>query len=84
MPKYDYVFTTERERTRKRRSNFIIIFLLLFLSFTIFLFLSHRQDITLSSIKLYFYDPKKLELIPIDTNIDFSGDFEKVVKMVKL
>ncbi|HOW02487.1 MAG: GerMN domain-containing protein [Caldisericia bacterium] len=82
MPKYDYVFTTERERTRKRRSNFIIIFLLLFLSFTIFLFLSHRQDITLSSIKLYFYDPKKLELIPIDTNIDFSGDFEKVVKMV--
>lgn len=82
MPKYDYVFTTEREKARKRRSNFFIIFLLLLLSFTIFFFLSHRQEISLSNIKLYFYDPKKLEIIPVDTNIDFRGDFEKIVKLV--
>lgn len=82
MPKYDYVFTTEHDRARKRRSNFVILLSLLFLSFTLFYFIRHQKDISVSNIKLYFYDPKKLELIPIDTDIDFRGDFERVVKVI--
>lgn len=82
MARYDYVFTTERDRIRRRRSNFLIIFLIVLLGFTIFYFIYKRRDISIGNTKLYFYDPKKEELIPVDRNIDFRGEFERVIKII--
>jgi len=82
MPKYDYVFTTEHDRMRRRRSNFVVLLFILLLGFTLFYFVSHRRDISVSSIKLYFYDPQKEELIPVEMDVNFRGDFERIVKVV--
>ncbi len=82
MARYDYVFTTERDRIRKRRSNFLVIFLIVLLGFTIFYFVYKRKDIFIGSTKLYFYDSQKEELIPVDRNIDFRGEFERVIKII--
>lgn len=82
MARYDYVFTTERDRIKRKRLNFIAIFLVVLLGFTIFYFVSQRRNISVNSVKLYFFDQNKVELIPIERSIDFRGEVERVVKII--
>jgi hypothetical protein len=82
MPRYDYFYTTEKSKIKRRRSYFLLILFLLALGFVTYFIITQKNRVILSSIKLYFFDPKKEELVPVQKDIDFRGNKERVVKVI--
>lgn len=80
MARAQVLILNSRGHQRKKRSFFLLIFLLLAFIVLGFMILRQKSQVSVNSLRLYFYDTAKRELIPIQRDFEISGTQEKPSK----
>jgi germination protein M len=82
MARAQVLILNSRGHQRKKRTFFFWIFLVLILGALGFFFLNQQSQVSVNSLRLYFYDTAKHELIPIQRDFEISGTQEKAIKTI--
>lgn len=82
MARAQVLILNSRGHQRKKRSFYLLIFLLLAFIVLGFMILRQKSQVSVNSLRLYFYDTAKRELIPIQRDFEISGTQEKAIKTI--
>ena len=80
MAKPHVLILNSRDHQRKKYSVFWLVIILMVIAFLSFVFFRRQQQISIQSLRLYYFDAQQQELIPVQRKLELSGTPEKAIK----